>query len=65
MTTLCTTIVWMISPYPQLKGPLNLWMKSPYPQLKGPLNVWIVWCAYGVRQSREGVEMGPKRCPAR
>ena len=31
----------------------------------------IVWCGYGVRQSREGVEnghgwgMGPKRCPAR
>ena len=61
----------MMSPYPQLKWPLNLWIVSPYPQLKGPLELFGVG-ADKVRQRTEGVEtghgwgMGPKRgvCPA-
>ena len=33
--------LWIEIPYPQLKGPLNLWITTPYPRLKGPLNLWI------------------------
>ena len=39
-------------------GHRSWWMVRPYPQLKGPLNLWIVWCGYRAKQSRVGVEDG-------
>ena len=54
---------------PNSRGHRNLWIVSPYPQPKGPVNLEIVWCGNGVRQSKEGAEnghgwgMGPKQCP--
>ena len=37
---------------PNSKGDRNLWIVNPYPQLKGPGNLWIAFCGYRVRQSR-------------
>ena len=46
------------SAYPRLKGPQKFVNCETRSQLKGTLNLWIVWCGYGVRQSREGFENG-------